>query len=106
MAKNYKLMKVTEGQYNVRQDDNLIGHMNYVDGKWNTKVFGFEESFKTKIKAQGFVRGVCVATDGQTDETVYTVHEDESSDCSQAANTLVIALDGLKEAIENFSATL
>ena len=63
MAKQYKLMKVEEGIYNIRRSSNneAIGGMVIDDnGEWEVRVLGYQDKFKTKEKAQGFIRGVFV----------------------------------------------
>ena len=60
MTKPYKLMKVAEGQYNIRNlvDDTLTGTILHESDEWHVAVFGIHAALASKDKAFGFVRGV------------------------------------------------
>lgn len=110
MAKQYKLMKVEEGIYNVRRssNDEVIGYMNFNNGTWDTKILGHICSFNTKEKAQGFIRGVFTA---QSDPAAAIfsqaqLENDYDDAVVPAADKLILALNSLKGAIEDFAATL
>lgn len=63
--KPYRLMKVTEGSYNLRdsETDDAVGTLKGSGTRWDLKLFGKDFKLKSKAKALGVVRGVFAARD-------------------------------------------
>lgn len=58
--KLYKVMKVAEGNYNLRdvKSNDVVGTLKGSGTAWNLSVFGSDFKLKSKAKALGVVRGV------------------------------------------------
>lgn len=121
--KNYRLMKVTDGKYNIRDkgSDQMIGHLILdQDGGWSANVKGHSAVLKTKDKALGFIRGVTVASGVPTVHVSYNPLSSEGSSGFQAdavdsptaitsqgdMDKVIYAIEGLKDALDNFSASI
>lgn len=96
MAKPYKLMKVREGEYNIRDrhNDEITGTILSRDGKWNVSVFGNSASLVSKDKAVGFVRGVYATKSGASAQP--------SSEVLELADGVLVEAQELVESIQEF----
>ena len=72
MAKPYKLMRIEEGDYNIRDriSDEVVGTIRLTDDKWCVTIFEYADSLASKDKAVGFVRGVYAAKNGSNNSVV------------------------------------
>lgn len=99
MAKPYKLMKVREGEYNIRDrsTDVITGTILQRDGKWNVSVFGNSQSLASKDKAVGFVRGVYATNSGSTSSPVSSELKEDIVDITEFVSTLLADIQEFKQ---------